>query len=150
MSQNGHRRSTFALVFLAGSLAFAQTATPAAPDPHAIPVIDGGIGPCSADFTITDSAGAPVYAAKVKVHIAYGFLSARKLDLEAGTNADGRLALSAFPTISSMAFTSTPRKATAAARPSTIRLTPARRNSPSRCKRRHGENRPEIWLSAEG
>ena len=48
------------------------------PDPKSIPVINGGIGPCSADFTITDANNAPVYAAKVRVHIAYGFLSAHK------------------------------------------------------------------------
>ena len=62
-----------------------------------IPVIDGGIGPCSADLTITDSAGAPIYAAKAKVHIAYGFMNARKLDLEVGTNADGRARFTGLP-----------------------------------------------------
>jgi hypothetical protein len=84
----------FAFISLASSLAFPQTTTTTAttpvPDPKAVPVIDGGIGPCSADFTVTDSAGAPVYAAKVKVHIAYGFMSAHRLDLELGTNADGK------------------------------------------------------------
>ena len=60
------------------------------PDPKSVPVIDGGIGPCTADFTITDPAGAPVYAATIRVHIAYGFLSAHKLDLEVGTNAAGK------------------------------------------------------------
>jgi hypothetical protein len=66
-------------------------------DPKSIPVIDGGIGPCSADFTITDSAGAPVYAATVKVHIAYGFMGARKLDLEVGTNAAGQARMTGLP-----------------------------------------------------
>ena len=66
---------------------FAQTSSNA-PDPHSVPVVDGGIGQCSADFTVTDAEGAPVYAAKIKVHIAYGFMYARKLDLEVGTNAD--------------------------------------------------------------
>ena len=77
--------------------AFSQTtATPAA-DPKSVPVVDGGIGPCSADFTVTDTAGAPVYAAKIKVHIAYGFMYARKLDLEVGTNADGKARIAGFP-----------------------------------------------------
>ena len=75
--------------------AISQTAAPA--DPKSVPVIDGGIGPCSADFTVTDSAGAPVYAAKIKVHIAYGFMYARKLDLEIGTNADGKARFTGFP-----------------------------------------------------
>ena len=56
------------------------------PDPHSVPVVDGGIGPCTADFTITDTENKPVYAAKVKVRIAYGFASARKLDLEVADN----------------------------------------------------------------
>ena len=76
--------------------AFSQTA-PARPDPKDVPVIDGGIGACSADFTVTDEAGAPVYAAKIKVHIAYGFMYARKLDLEVGTNADGKARFTGLP-----------------------------------------------------
>jgi hypothetical protein len=76
--------------------AFSQTA-PARPDPKDVPVIDGGIGACSADFTVTDEAGAPVYAAKIKVHIAYGFMYARKLDLEVGTNADGKARFIGLP-----------------------------------------------------
>jgi hypothetical protein len=76
--------------------AFSQTA-PARPDPQDVPVIDGGIGACSADFAVTDEAGAPVYAAKIKVHIAYGFMYARKLDLEVGTNADGKARFTGLP-----------------------------------------------------
>lgn len=68
-----------------------------APDPHAVPVVDGGIGQCSVDFTITDEANAPVYAAKIKVHIAYGFMYARKLDLEVGTNTDGKARFTGLP-----------------------------------------------------
>ena len=80
-------------------LMFALLASLAAqtPDPHAVPVIDGGIGPCSAEFVITDTDSKPVYAAKIKVHIAYGFASARKLDLEVGTNADGKARFIGLP-----------------------------------------------------
>src|SRR6516162_9843356 len=67
------------------------------PDPHSVPVVDGGIGPCTADFTITDTENKPVYAAKVKVRIAYGFASARKLDLEVGTNVDGKARFTGIP-----------------------------------------------------
>jgi hypothetical protein len=72
-----------------------QTAT--SPDPNSVPVIDGGIGTCSAEFTITDVKGAPVYAAKIRVHIAYGFLSAHRLDLEVGTNAAGKARFTGLP-----------------------------------------------------
>ncbi|HTS36480.1 MAG TPA: hypothetical protein VMH04_12450 [Candidatus Solibacter sp.] len=67
------------------------------PDPHSIPTIDGAIGPCTADFTITDSANAPIYNAKIKVHIAYGTLSIRKLDLEVSTNVDGKARFTGLP-----------------------------------------------------
>lgn len=73
----------------------AQTTPP--PDSKSIPVIDGDIGPCSADFTITDNAGAPIYAATIQVHIAYGFLSAYKLDLQVGTNAGGKARFTGLP-----------------------------------------------------
>jgi hypothetical protein len=67
------------------------------PDPKSIPVVDGALGPCTADFTITDSNSKPIYLAKVKVHIAYGFLSARKLDLEVSTNVDGKARFTGLP-----------------------------------------------------
>jgi len=67
------------------------------PDPKSVPVIDGAIGNCSYDFTVNDTAGAPVYAAKIKVHIAYGFMYARKLDLEVGTNIDGKARFTGLP-----------------------------------------------------
>lgn len=72
--------------------AFAQT-----PDPHAVPSVDAGLGDCAADFTITDPDSKPIYNAKVKVHIAYGFLSAHKLDLEVGTNIDGKARFTGLP-----------------------------------------------------
>lgn len=77
--------------------ALCQTSDKPAVDPHAVPAIDGGIGPCSADITVNDAAGAAVYAAKVKVHIAYGFMNARKLDLEQGTNVDGKARFTGLP-----------------------------------------------------
>jgi hypothetical protein len=79
---------------LVSTIALAQSA---APDPHSIPAVDGGAGPCSAEFTVTDSAGAPVYTAKIKVHIAYGFGSFHKLDLEVSTNVDGKARFTGIP-----------------------------------------------------
>src|ERR1035441_9827712 len=93
MNKNKLRPPTlpFALLAVALSIsAFSQTTTAPSPDPKSIPAVDGAIGPCSADFTVTDAAASPVYPAKIKVHIAYGFMNARKLDLEVGTNSDGK------------------------------------------------------------
>jgi hypothetical protein len=62
-----------------------------------VPAIDGGAGPCSLELTVTGADGKPVYAATVKVHIAYGFGGARRLDLEAGTNSDGKVKFTGLP-----------------------------------------------------
>lgn len=88
-------RLTLALLALAIPLDSQDTASK--PDPHAAPVIDGGLGPCTADFTITDIDNKPVYNAKIHVRIAYGFLNAHKLDLEVGTNIDGKARFTGLP-----------------------------------------------------
>jgi len=72
-------------------------ATPAQAATQAVPVIDGAAGPCSVDFTITTADGKPAEAATVKVHIAYGFGGFHKLDLQAGTNADGKVKFTGLP-----------------------------------------------------
>jgi hypothetical protein len=71
--------------------------TGGSPTPGPVPVMDGGAGPCSLDLTVIGTDGKPVYDATVKVHIAYGFAGARKLDLQAGTNADGKLRFTGLP-----------------------------------------------------
>jgi len=93
------RKLAFGLVLLALScpFVFSQAGASSAPDPKAVPVIDGDAGPCSADVTITDAAGAPVYAAKINVHIAYRFMSLHKLDLEVSTNVDGKARFIGIP-----------------------------------------------------
>ena len=62
-----------------------------------VPVIQGGAGPCSIELTIMGADGKPVYAATVKVHIKYGFGGMRRLDLEAGTNSDGKVKFGGLP-----------------------------------------------------
>jgi hypothetical protein len=93
-----HRKNSIQIAFTLflialSTVAFSQTAA----DPKSVPVVDGAIGPCSADFIITDATGAPVYAAKIKVHIAYRFGSFHKLDLEVSTNADGKARFTGLP-----------------------------------------------------
>ena len=77
---------------------------PAAASDHAwcaaavdVPVIKGDLGPCSADFTVLDSAAKPVYNAKIHVTILYGFMNKRKTDLEIGTNTDGKARVEGLP-----------------------------------------------------
>jgi hypothetical protein len=62
-----------------------------------VPVIQGGAGPCSLELTVLGADGKPVYAATVKVHIKYGFGGMRRLDLEAGTNSDGKVKFAGLP-----------------------------------------------------
>jgi len=89
-------RNSFLVLMVLSLSALAQTTT-GKPDPNAVPVVDGGIGACSADFTVTDESGAAVYAAKIKVHIAYGFMYAHKMDLEVGTNVNGKASFIGLP-----------------------------------------------------
>jgi hypothetical protein len=85
-----------AVVLLTASLGICADNDPTA-DAHAVPAIDGNIGPCSVEFTVTDAGNAAVYNARIRVHIAYRFLSAHKLDLEVGTNVDGKARVSGLP-----------------------------------------------------
>ena len=69
----------------------------AAESAQPVPVVDGGIGPCSIELTATSADGKPVYGASIKVHIAYGFGGFHRLDLEAGTSADGKVKFTGLP-----------------------------------------------------
>src|SRR5438874_11371767 len=62
-----------------------------------LPVIDGAAGPCSLELTIVGADAKPVYNATVKVHIAYGFGGFHHLDLQAGTNSDGKVKFTGIP-----------------------------------------------------
>jgi hypothetical protein len=59
--------------------------------------MDGEAGPCSVAFTVTDIKGAPIYDARIRVHIAYGLMGVRRLDLEAATNVDGKTQFKGLP-----------------------------------------------------
>jgi hypothetical protein len=93
------RTSALCVLCLFGSIFSVGQASPSetsATEAHKVPVIDGAAGSCSMDLTVT-AEGKPVYAAKVKVHIAYGFGGMRKLDLEASTNIDGKVKFTGIP-----------------------------------------------------
>jgi hypothetical protein len=82
-------------LFLLARAVFGQS--PSSQPAQQIPVMDGGAGPCSLVVTVRAPDTKPVLAAKVNVHIAYGFAGVRKLDLEAYTNADGKLKFTGLP-----------------------------------------------------
>jgi hypothetical protein len=84
------------LVLVVGSLpTLAQSSQ--TPPAQPVPAIDGGVGPCSLELTVTTADGKPAAAASVKVHITYRFGGFHKLDLEAGTNAEGKVKFTGLP-----------------------------------------------------
>ena len=75
---------------VASGVAFAYQSQP-------VPVINAELGSCSAQFMVQDGSGKPVSAASVRVRIAYGFMSLRKLDLETSTNSEGKVRFEGLP-----------------------------------------------------
>jgi len=87
--------TTLALLFL--SLPTQQAYAAPAVDPKTVAEVDAGLGPCTADFVITDQDAKPIYAANIRVHITYGFMNLHKFDLQVGTNADGKARFTGLP-----------------------------------------------------
>jgi hypothetical protein len=87
--------SSGGVLVLAGILMTARSQQ--TPDPHQVPVMDGEAGPCSVSFTVTDEKGAPVYDARIRVKMRYGFAGIKHLDLEAATNVDGKTLIKGLP-----------------------------------------------------
>ena len=65
--------------------------------PVEVPAVNADLGPCTADFAVTDGTGKPLYNATVSVTVKYGFLGLRKMDLEVGTNSDGKARVAGLP-----------------------------------------------------
>jgi hypothetical protein len=85
------------LLCVAQSMSLALAAAVPAQSGEKVPIMDGGAGPCSLELTVNGPDGKPVYAAIIKVHIAYGFDGIRRLDLEAGTNSEGKVKFTGVP-----------------------------------------------------
>ena len=81
----------FAATALAATLALQSPADPQ------LAVISARLGDCSADFTVKDPDGKPVYAAVIHVRIRYGFMSLKRMDLEVGTNSAGQARVEGLP-----------------------------------------------------
>ena len=78
-------------------IAFVFIAAQEPAKPADLSVIEARLGPCAADFTVTGADGKPVYAATIHVRIRYGFLSLKRMDLEVGTNSDGKARIDTLP-----------------------------------------------------
>jgi hypothetical protein len=94
---NRPSRALWYLSLAAGVFTTAVAQSNPAPSTQPVPSIDGGIGRCSLELTVSAPDGKPAAAANVKVHIAYGFGGFHKLDLEAGANVDGKVKFTGLP-----------------------------------------------------
>ena len=83
------------LVILIAALALGQQ--PAERAKVEVPVLKAGLGACSADFMVKDANAQPVYSANVHVRIRYGFMNVKRMDLEIGTNSDGKARFEGLP-----------------------------------------------------
>ena len=54
-------------------------------------------GTCSAEFTVKDEAGKPVYGANVHVRVRYGFAGIKRADLDVGTSSLGKARIEGLP-----------------------------------------------------
>jgi hypothetical protein len=80
---------------IALALLTAQTPTTKADDVTLMKANLGGS--CSADFTVKDADGKPVYGALVHVLIRYGFAGVKHADLEVGTSSQGKARIEGMP-----------------------------------------------------
>ncbi len=90
-------RNALAIWTPAALILCALSITSMAGSPVDVPSISAGLGTCTADFTVLDSAGKPIYNAKVHVKVQYGFMSKRNTDLEVGTDGDGKARVEGLP-----------------------------------------------------
>jgi hypothetical protein len=74
-----------------GGWAFAR------PSEVAEPAVNANLGPCSVDFTVSQSTNKPLFNAQISVRISYGFLGMKKMDLQIGTNNAGKARFVGLP-----------------------------------------------------
>jgi hypothetical protein len=79
-----------AILLLLGGVARSQ-------QPSDVPVVNGELGSCWVQFQVSDHSKRPVYNSKIRVLVRHGFLSKRKLELEVGTNAEGKARVAGLP-----------------------------------------------------
>ena len=60
-------------------------------------MLDAKLGACSADFTVTDASGKPIYDALIHVRLRYGPMALKRMDLEVGTDSDGKARIAGLP-----------------------------------------------------
>ena len=77
------------------ALAIAQQPVEKPPDVTVMKAALGGT--CSAEFTVKDADGKPVYGANVHVRVRYGFMGVKRADLDVGTSYLGKARIEGLP-----------------------------------------------------
>ena len=85
-----------AVLTIALTLLFAGPALASQPSVP-VPQVDAGVGPCTTDFTVSQNTNQPLYNANISVRIAYGFMGVKKMDLNVGTNSEGKARFVGLP-----------------------------------------------------
>jgi hypothetical protein len=88
------------VVTIALLVAAALAQNPATPveQPPDVTVMKAALGGmCTADFTVKDAAGKPVYGASVHVRVRYGFMGVKRADLDVGTSSLGKARVEGLP-----------------------------------------------------
>ena len=62
-----------------------------------VPTVKANLGACSVDFTVSQKLNHPLYNAQVSVRIAYGFLGVKKMELQIGTDSEGKARFEGLP-----------------------------------------------------
>src|SRR5262245_35232793 len=83
-------------LLLALTAAFAQAPAPPSTPPE-LPVLNARLGGCTAEFVVKNAEGAPVYLAIVHVNVRYGPMNLKRMDLEVGTNSEGKARIKGLP-----------------------------------------------------
>jgi hypothetical protein len=94
--QRWTRRAGAGIVAVLAASALAAAA-PAQKPSGEVTTIDAKLGSCSADFTVTGADHAAVYDASIHVRVRYGAFSLKRMDLEVGTNSDGKARVQGLP-----------------------------------------------------
>jgi hypothetical protein len=85
------------MLITALSLAWLSVAPQAPATSPEVAVLDAKLGKCSADFTVKGADGKPVYNATIHVRVRYGALNVKRMDLEVGTNSEGKAGIKGLP-----------------------------------------------------
>jgi hypothetical protein len=61
------------------------------------PFVNAGIGTCSTEFAVKDANGRPAPSARIHMHLHYGLMGLRRMELVIGTGSDGRARVTGLP-----------------------------------------------------